>query len=267
MSRKGSTPIALSQSARITGVLATVVILAVVIGTALIVSPSGTPLRAEVRSAAMPYFTQSWRVFAPNIIKVNRTLEFRAQWRNDAGELVRSDWVPLTEIEQATISGNVATTRMSKSTWNASGTYLTRYNALNSEQRTRVRDTFITSDGEGGFRPIPSEDLIAEMGPGDGDVVRFLRMDYMLMRHTTLFATAGFGERIERVQWRVVRERPNDFQNRFREDEQFPLRTTTLGWRHSNVRIDDSVIEAYRSLIERHGAQHIFDKAAADADQ
>jgi len=235
------------------------------LGTVLIVTPSGTPLRAEARSLALPYFGQSWRVFAPNILKANRDLEIRAQWRDDSGELVRSDWVSITQIELRTVSGNPVPSRIAKSSWNPVGTYLTRYRNLESEQRERVRNTFIESH-EGGYRPIPSDELLDELGRS-GSTVSFLRMDYMMMRYATLYATAGFGEEIERVQWRIARERPNDFIHRFDEEQQFETPVTTFGWRQSNVRTDQSVINEYSALIDRYGGRPAFEKAAEHASK
>lgn len=258
-------PMALTRSARVTGIIASLVIFVVIAGTALIFTPSGNPLRGAVQSAAFPYFSQNWRVFAPNILKSNRTLEIRAQWPDESGELVTSGWVSITDIEQRTVMGNVAPSRIEKNSWNASNTYLKRYFALDEEQRDRARDTFIEVH-DGGFRPIPNDDLIAELGEGDGDVIRFLRVDYMLMRYATMYATAGFGQDIQRVQWRVVTERPNDFTHRFDDEAQFTPTIRTFGWRQSNLTIDADVLEQYRAVINRYGAVSTFERAADEAE-
>lgn len=264
MHRKSPTKV-LDRPARVTGIIAIVVMVIVMLGTVLIVAPAGTPLRSEVRSAATPYFVQNWRVFAPNILKVNRTLEMRAQWRDGEGELVTSDWVSITDIELRTAHGNMAPSRIQKSSLNSSQSYFSRYNNLEKDQRKRARDTFIETH-DGGFRAIPPEDLIAELGEDDGDVIRFLRMDYMMMRYTTLYATAGFNAKIERVQWRVARERPNDFTHRFDEDTQFTPNVTTFGWRQSTVGIEADVVNEFRAVIERFGAEGTFERAADDAE-
>lgn len=237
----------------------------VMLGTILVVSPDGTPLRSTVRSAALPYFGQTWRVFAPDILKTNRTFEIRVQWRDEAGELVKSDWVSITEFEQRGVAGNLAPSNIRKNSLNVSGTYLDRYFDLDNDQRTRVRDTFIEAVDDG-FQPIPVEELIADIGEDDADVVRFLRMDYMLMRFATMYATAGFDEDIERVQWRIVRERPNDFAHRFDDEPQFDTATTTFGWRQTNVGIDSGIIDEYRAVIERFGARGDFQEAANAAE-
>ncbi len=260
-----SSPPALSRSARVTGVIATLIVFVVVAGTALIFPPSGNPLRSAVQDVAFPYFSQNWRVFAPNILKSNRTVEIRAQWPDENGELVTSGWVSITDIEQRTVMGNAAPSRIEKNSWNASNTYLKRYFALDEEQRDRVRDTFIERY-DGGFRPIPVEDLIADLGEDDGDVIRFLRVDYMLMRYATMYAAAGFGEDIERVQWRVVTERPNDFTHRFDDERQFTPTIRTFGWRQSNLTIEADVLKQYRAVIDRYGAISTFERAADEAE-
>jgi hypothetical protein len=248
-----------------TAVVATIIMLVVMIATIVLILPSGTPLKQPVQSVASPFFSQNWRVFAPNILKVNRKVEIRAQWRDDNNELVHSDWVSLSEIEEQTVSGNFAPSRIHKNAFNSSQALLSRYNKLETEQQVRVRDTFIERSDDG-FRPIPVEDLLAELGEDDGDVVRYLRSDYMYMRYATLYATAGFDEDIERVQWRIIRERPNDFHNRHLEEQQFTGTTTTFGWRQSNVAFSPEVLEEFEALIERTGKQHLFRKAAANAE-
>lgn len=250
--------------ARLTALVAVVVMVVVMVGTVVMLLPAGTPLKQSVQSVAAPYFSQNWRVFAPNILKVNRTVEVRAQWRDERGELVRSGWVSLTEIESARVAGHVVTSRIDKGGWNAWQQYLSRYAALNSTQQTRVRDTFIEHTGQG-FQPIDNEALVAELGSGDRDVIRFLRMDYMFMRYATVYATAGFDQDIERVQWRVTRHRPNDFQHRFVDEQQYTDAVTTFGWRQSNVRLTDEVVDEYRGVIERTGSQYLFTQAADDA--
>lgn len=255
----------LTRAARLTGIIATIVVFVVIAGTALIVSPAGTPLRAEVRSAALPYFGQTWRVFAPNIMKVDRTLQFRVGWLDDEGDMVKSDWVNLTQIEQRVAEGNPFPSRIQKLSWNVSATYLNRYRALDEAQQARARDTFIEPTGDG-FQAIDVEELIADLGEDDSDVIRYLRMDYMLMRDITLFATAGFDEKIERVQWRVVRERQNDFTHRFDDEQQFDPAISTFGWRQSTVGIDPDILSQYRALIERNGGTFEFEEARREAE-
>lgn|SRR5699024_4913891 len=250
---------------KVTAVVATVIMLLVMVSTVLLILPSGTPLKQQVHGVASPFFSQNWRVFAPNILKVNRKVEIRAQWRDDNNELIRSGWVSISDIEEQPVTGNLAPSRIHKNAFNSSQTLLSRYNELESEQQERIRDTFIERSGDG-FQPIPVEDLLADLGEDNGDVVRYLRSDYMYMRYATLYATAGFGEDIERVQWRISRERPNDFDNRHLDEQQYSGTTTTFGWRQSNVVFSQDIQDEYEAFIDRTGTQHLFTKAADNAE-
>lgn len=263
--KRSSPPPTLNLAQRVTGIVAALVVLVVAIGTILIVSPPGVPLRSEVRSAALPYFGQTWKVFAPSVLKANRTLEFRAGWYDANGDMVKSGWVSITDIEQRSTTGNPFPSRIQKPTWNVSGTLMERYNKLDDEQRERVQDTFIEV-GDTGFQQIADATLIEQLGAGDGDVIRYLRMDYMMMRLATLYGTAGFDQNIERVQWRVVNERPNDFTHRFDDAPQFTRSETTFGWRQSNVVTDPDVVADYRALIERVGATYEFQEALREVE-
>lgn len=248
-----------------TAVVATIIMFVVMLATLLLIMPSGTPLKQPLQTVASPFFSQNWRVFAPNILKVNRKVEIRAQWRDDNNELAQSGWVSLSEIEEQTVSGNFAPSRIHKNAFNSSQTLLSRYNELDDEQKERVRDTFIERSGDG-FQPIPVDDLLEELGANDSSIVRYLRSDYMYMRYATLYATAGFDESIERVQWRIIRERPNDFANRHLDEQQYTSTTTTFGWRQSNVVFSQDVQDEYVALIERTGTQHLFTKAADNVE-
>ncbi|MFG6446431.1 DUF5819 family protein [Microbacterium sp. P07] len=238
-----------------------------------------TPAQASVREVFAPYFSQQWNVFAPNILRVNRELQVQVQWREE-GELVHSDWVDVTNIEFAASRGIPFPSRISKSSFNATQAYLSRYRALSGAQQTRVRDTFIESAGQGGFSAIENSELIDEIdnaraGDGqefepltDGDVVdesaateptgnrsavvRFLRYDYMLTRFAAAFGSAYFDEDVERVRWRVQTERPNDFLHRFDTEPQSPVSYATFGWRQPTVETDPEVLDIFDDVVGRY---------------
>ncbi|GAB3618019.1 hypothetical protein GCM10027416_25760 [Okibacterium endophyticum] len=207
-------------------------------------------------SAASPYFTQKWNVFAPNIARSNPELRIQAQWLDENGERVKSDWISMTDIELNAVEGNMLPSRIQKSSWNLQSLYLSRYNKLNDEQKAIVKDTFIERDGEGGFRAKPSAGLvdeITELGESRSRVVDLLRYDYMVKEYATYFATAYFDQEIIRVRWQVYRERPNDFDQRFDETEQHEPTTVTFGWRQADDVIRPTVLDVYKDVIDRYG--------------
>ncbi len=237
----------------------------VMLASVLMTLPSGTPGRSLVAGVASPYYSQNWRLFAPHIMKNNVKLEVRAQWRDDDGALVKTDWMPVTEIEQRAVAGNPMPSRTQKLTWNATQAFQKRYRALESEQQDRARDTFIERSPDGGYRAISDEALIAELGENDRAVVRYLRMDYMLTRYATVFATAALDRTVERVQWRIVTTRANDFTHRFSDEQQFDTKTTVFGWRQATAKVDSERVAAFTHMIERNGAKDELRRGASPA--
>lgn len=214
----------------------------------LVVVPGSTPISKTVT----PYFSQTWKLFAPNIRKSSTMLEVRAQWRDDAGEFVTSDWIPVTEIEQRHVSGNPLPSRLQKM-WNVGEIYLERYRELDADQRLRARESFIDRSGSE-FGAVPDAELIDRLlgdAENRGEVVRYLRMDYMLMRYSARFASAYLEHPVERVQWRVKTVRENDFAHRFDDARQFEDRATKFGWRHNTAVMDPEIIEEFGDMIDR----------------
>lgn len=242
-------------------VVATVVSLLVVASyvfvTLVFVAPPG-PVKSAfsgVTRAASPYFTQKWNVFAPNIMKSNPELRIQAQWRDEDGALVKSEWVSITEVEFGAVGGNALPSRIQKSSWNTLAAYLTRFRKLNSEQQAIVKDTFIERH-DGGYRGKPSEQLIEQLealGENRAAIVDLLRYDYMVKEYATYFATAMFDEDVERIRWEVYRERPNDFEHRFDDIEQYEPTITRFGWRHADDVIRDDALAVFDDVIERYG--------------
>lgn len=242
-------------------VLATVfsllVVTAYVCVTLLFVSPPN-PVKtafAGVTRAATPYFAQKWNVFAPNIAKSNPQLRVQAQWRDEAGNLVKSDWVNVTSVEFGAVAGNALPSRIQKLSWNALAAYLNRFSELTTEQKAVVQDTFIER-ADPGYRAVPAEQLIdrlESLGENRSDVLDMLRYDFMLKEYATYFATARFDKEIERIRWEVYRERPNDFEQRFDSAAQYEPTITRFGWRHADDRIRPDTLAAFDDVLARYG--------------
>lgn len=242
---------------KIVATAATLGILAVYAFISITFTAPPSPARAVVSDAAAPFFSQKWNVFAPNIMRTNRELQIQVQWRED-GELVHSDWVDVTDIEYAAVRGIPMPSRISKSSFNATQAYMSRYGALSEDQRARARDTFITALGGGEFAPIEDAELIDELdalGDSRAAVIRFLRYDYMMTRFAQAFGTAYFDREIERVRWRVHVERPNDFVRRFDAQQQTEPSDTTFGWRQPAAELTPDVIAIFDEVVERYAGR------------
>ena len=233
------------------------VVVAYVFVTLLFVSPPN-PVKtafAGVTRSASPYFAQKWNVFAPHIAKSNPELLVQAQWRDDEGTLVKSEWRNITAVEFGAVAGSALPSRVQKLSWNALSAYLTRFGDLTTEQQIVVKDTFIERF-DGGYRGKPSEELIerlTSLADNRSAVIDLLRYDYMLKEYATYFATATYGEKIERIRWEVLRERPNDFDRRFDEELQYQPTTTRFGWRQADDRMRADALATFSDVVARYG--------------
>lgn len=233
------------------------VIAAYVFVTLVFVAPPGSVKTAlsGVSRAASPYFTQKWNVFAPNIAKSNPELRIQAQWRDGDGDLVKSEWVSITEVEFGAVAGHPLPSRIQKSSWNTLGAYLTRFRKLNDEQQDVVQDTFIERH-DGGYRGTPSEELVSrlsELGENRAAVIDLLRYDYMVKEYATYFATAAFDEDIERIRWEVYRRQPNDFDHRFGDFAQHEATILRFGWRQADDEIRHDSLAVFEDVLARYG--------------
>ncbi|PVE77009.1 DUF5819 family protein [Microbacterium testaceum] len=245
------------RSGGVMAAVAAAMTLAIVLGYAFVAvsfTIPSSPTRPAVSDAFSPYFSQRWNVFAPNIMKVNRSLQIQVQWRED-GELQRSEWVDVTDIEFTSARGIPTPSRISKNSFNAAQAYLTRYQSLSADQRDRVRDTFIRRTNDGAFAPMDPEALLEDLddlGGSRSALVGYLRYDYMLVRFASAFGGAYFDRDVERVRWRIQHDRPNDFLHRFDEERQSERSYTTFGWRQPAVAPSDEVRAIYDEVIERY---------------
>jgi hypothetical protein len=216
------------------------------------------PAQAAVREAFSPYFAQGWRLFAPDILRVNRALQIQVAWQED-GEFVESEWLDVTHEELASVRGVPAPSRIASSSMTAASEYTSRFYELNDDQQARATDTFIQVEGDG-YAQIPDAELIDELdalGDDRAAVIDFLRYDYMLIRFATAYGEAHFGRDVERVRWRVEFDRPNDFLHRFDEERQTELEHLTLGWRHAMFDPTDESIAIFRDVQNRYSGNEV----------
>jgi hypothetical protein len=244
----------LTRGARIGAAVSLLVVALYVATTILMAVPQDATTRA-LTAPARPYFGQQWNVFAPSIQKTNRYLEMQGQWRDDSGALVKSEWIGITDAEYESGEEDIQASRTNKQSANLLKTYSQRYQALSEQQRRVVQDTFIRRTDSGFAAKTPAslvEELTGLADGTSGRVISFLRYDYVMKEFTTYWGTAYFGRELERVRWRVVTTRPNDFAHRLDEERQFTPTARTYGWRHVDDVIDPQALGAYRGVVERY---------------
>ena len=246
-----------TRSSRIAAGVAGAIILFYGLVSLSYVAPDGAFKSATAGLAALgrPYFSQSWNVFAPSIMKSNFELQITAAWRDDDGELVEGEWFSATQLELNVVAGQPLPSRIVKQTWNLIRSYNTRFVALNAEQRDVVRNTFIKGDGET-FTARTEEDILAELdalGDNHADLTRLMRYDALLTEYATYLATAYYGEEIERVRWRMWTDRPNSFEERDSEVAEFEPAIRAFGWRQVTDKVDPAILAVFEDVVRRGG--------------
>lgn len=247
-----------APKARIMTAAATLLVALYVLVSLIIVIPSKAPAPfSALESSATPMFSQSWRVFAPNIMKVNANLQAQAQWRDETGEIVTSEWVDITEIEQRSVAGSISPSRVSAATWNAASNYSSRYNRLNTEQREIIRGTFVQVDKAGNYSAKSTQSLVDQLsqhGTNSGQIRNILNYDALLTEFTGTFIETYLGHNVEWVKWRIHRSKPNEFQHRFEAKQQSTPTVVEFGWRQFDHTVAPEVSKVFQDLLTRHGA-------------
>ncbi len=193
------------------------------------------------------YFSQSWRLFAPNVIKTNRELEVQARWLDDSGEVVESEWLGITRIELGAITKPLIPVRVAKSSRNALEHYEIAFTLLDPAQKQVVQ-----AEGPA-VSAAALESAIARAYDGE-EPTNFLNHERMLTSYTGYFAAAYWGQDPIEIRWRVIRQRSNDFEFRF-DPPQYDRSVVEYGWRELPGAYDPQVVEVYRDVIERYGPQ------------
>lgn len=247
------------DKARIMTAIATALVALYIFASLLIVIPNKTITApfSPVTSATSPMLDQNWRLFAPNILKVSDYLQVQAQWRDEAGELITSEWINITEIEQRSVAGHLTPSRINKSSWNTIRTYQNRYNKLNTEQKEVLRSSFVTTDDDGNDSPKPLKDITAELTVLDSNssqIGRVLNYDALLIEYTGTFAAVFLGRPVDQVRWRHERVKANDFNQRFADVRQHSPTTTTYGWRYFGRDLTADERSVYTDVLQRYGA-------------
>ncbi|MGM1017055.1 MAG: DUF5819 family protein [Actinomycetota bacterium] len=174
-----------------------------------------------------PYFTQDYRIFAPNPASSDRNLWVRAWVETDAGERVETDWIDVTAIELAEPYRRVLRKQL---TVIGAERLTGAYNDLTDTQREIAEQNFL---GTGDLNPL--NDALLEADDSNGAEVRaFIRATNYTTSYATQVAYALWGDdgEILAVQTRsvyspVIRWEDRDDPNAVRPDSTY----TALGWR------------------------------------
>ena len=129
-----------------------------------------------------PYFTQNWRLFAPNPVAEDRNLVFQGSYVRADGTQGRTPWVDWTDVELDLIHHRLVGGRAGYVTNKMFGSLGSRFAALTPEERRIAADT----DQETPPSWSALRALLAEPSGDNGAVLGYVRHE----RAVTQLATA-----------------------------------------------------------------------------
>ncbi len=202
-----------------------------------------TPLREVVPGNALtsymiPFFGQSWSVFAPEPINGDYHFNVRAILEED-GEEIETGWVSATDVELSMIRYNLFPPRAGIQSSEVASTYKSAYDALGRDQQGIVAEAYRSEGWEdelreallGGPTNGDGADLLGEEA-GEAEVDRYLEADHLSTAYATQVAGAIWGDAVRSVQYRVSRQNIVPFADRNTPGAQRPEpMMTESGWR------------------------------------
>ncbi|MFD2757272.1 DUF5819 family protein [Gulosibacter faecalis] len=194
-------------------------------------------------SYMIPFFGQSWSVFAPAPINGDYVFKVRALVPDDAGELVETEWVDATAVELSMLQYNLFPPRAGIQSSQVASEYKSQYDAITADHQVIVQLNYFEDDFEQRL-----EDKLDTYGETDL-VDAYMPAEHQATAYATQVALAVFGDDVVRVQYEVTRQNVVPFEDRNDPDAQLPQATVlTPGWR-GLVRNEGQSDEAFAEVF------------------
>lgn len=192
-----------------------------------------TPLRELVpgnllTSYMIPWYGQSWSVFAPEPINGDYRFRVRAVVVDDDGTQRETEWVTTTDVELAMSRHNLMPPRAAGLGTHQSSLLKSAYDQLTDGQRKTAALNYFEGDAWLGRM----QEAMGEQGGNSDVVVRYIVQERYSDAYATQVARAIWGDAVTRVQYQAVRQNIVPFLDRNDPDAQRPAEQAALtGWR------------------------------------
>lgn len=183
------------------------------------------PTQKVLSSYMIPFFGQSWSVFAPAPINGSYTFKVRAIV-DDNGTLTETDWVDATAVELSMIQNNLFPPRAGLQAAEVASQHKSSYDSLTDDHQVIVDLNYFEGDWEARLEEKMSS-------YGEEDLVEdYMVTEHMATAYATQVALAMWGENVVRVQYEVSRQNVIPFNDRNDPDAQAPaVQIVSTGWR------------------------------------
>lgn len=209
-------------------------------------------------SYMIPFFGQSWSVFAPEPINGDYHFNVRAVIKQD-GKEVTTGWVSATDVEISMIRYNLFPPRAGIQSSEVASNYKSAFDALNADQQKLVGGDYSNAEWETALYDKLDEKAAANGNAGasvtSDQMSIYLGQEHMSTAYATQVAKAIWGEGVERVQYRVSRQNVIPFAQRNDPKAERPAPTVILpGWRPLVTepgQSDQDFADVFRAQYER----------------
>jgi len=193
-----------------------------------------TPLRELVPGNALenymiPWYGQSWSVFAPEPINGDYALHVRALVGDGDGEEAEvTEWVNATAIEQSWATHNLFPPRAAGVSVRQASKLKEAWSDLTPEQQKTAELNYFKSENWLGRM----RDTMLAQGGEKGAVISYIVQERYSDAYATQVARAVWGDDVIRVQYEVTRQNVIPFAQRNDPDATRPdVQHTLTGWR------------------------------------
>lgn len=201
-----------------------------------------TPLRDAVRGDTLrnymlPWYGQSWSVFAPEPINGDYYLSIRAIILDENGEEQATEWVSATDVETSMAHHNLFPPRAAGLAIKQSSQLKDAWQKLTPEQQELAKLNYYKGDSWLGRLQVAMDE--AADNTNKNDVVNYIVQERYTDAYATQVAKAVWGDKVVQVQYESSRQNIIPFDQRNNPDAERPAPTIVpLGWR-GLITLDD----------------------------
>ncbi|MDR1999845.1 MAG: DUF5819 family protein [Frankiaceae bacterium] len=222
-----------------------------------------TPLRELVPGNLLtrymiPWFGQSWSVFAPEPINGDYGFNVKALLQNADGSTTETDWISASQVEQQWETYNLFPPRAANLAGKQSAALKNAYDVLNSDQKATADLNFFEGDAWLGRE----RDAMLAQGQNNTAVINYIVQARYSDAYATQVARAVWGNSVIRVQFEATRQNVIPYTQRNDPNAQRPpIQHAPIGWRGLIVMpgqdakaFADTFKPAYDAYVANHGS-------------
>lgn len=203
----------------------------------------------------IPFFGQSWSVFAPEPINGDYHFNVRALIVNSDGEKEETGWVSATDVELSMIQYNLVPPRAGIQSSEVASSYKGIFDRMNDVDKAVIGGDFAVDGWEIGLRAALENQEGEKTEAHTAKIDELLAEEHRSTAYATQVARAIWGEEVLQVQYRVSRQNIIPFAQRHNPDAVRPEPMVVLpGWRGLIVeegQNDENFADVFRGQFER----------------